>query len=93
MFPFGLNVCSNKVKKYMPKITAMNFHRSLVRTVDHAWSKFYGLKGPGGDTRQFLWDHMATCLKFHKGFLLDICSIFFVLLRTATVHEALVFTA
>ena len=49
--------------------------RSLVRTVNHAWFKFYGPRGPGGDTSQVLWDQAATCHKFHLGFFLDVCSI------------------
>ena len=44
----------------MPEITAMNFHRSLIWTVDVAWHKCYGVVG--GDTRFLLWDHIAAQL-------------------------------
>jgi hypothetical protein len=43
-------------QKYMPEITAMTFHNSLSRIVEYAWCELYGLEGPGGDTRQFLWN-------------------------------------
>lgn len=46
------------LKKHMPEITAINFHRSLITTVEVAWKACYG--ATGGDTLYYLWDHMAA---------------------------------
>lgn len=50
----------------------------MVRTVNHAWSKFYGPRGPGGGAGRFLRGHTATRLKPHPGPPPDACPIFLV---------------